>query len=305
MIEVSAVVCTRNGARHLRAHLASVAAAVDAFDGESELIVVDNGSTDDTIMAAREAAPRARIVSAPHAGLARARNVGVSAAHGRAVVFTDDDVDAPLDWLTRMSAPLLDGTADVVVGGIRVADDLRQPWMSPWLLAQFADHPEPDADAAFVVGANFGARTTVMQSLPFDEQLGAPPYQREEDAFFWVQAVERGLRIHGVSGDPVIHHFDADRLETPALMKMAETMGRCQAYVWHHWLHGDAPRLGLKSAVYGTELALRPVPRGTHPTDDEMKRIARLSFVRELRRIAPTPRRYAAPGDRRIRATKP
>jgi hypothetical protein len=300
MVDVSVVVCTRNGAPRVRAHLGTVAAAVRAAGVEAELIVVDNGSTDDTVTAARQAASDVHIVLAPKPGLARARNAGVIAARGRAVLFTDDDVDTPIDWVTRMSTPLLDDHADIVVGGIRVDDSLRKPWMSPWLLAQFADHPEPDAVDAFVVGANFGAQVSVLRSLPFDEHLGAAPYQREEDAFFWVQAVERGLRIHGVQGTPVRHCFEPDRLETGALLRMAETMGRCQAYVWHHWLHGDAPHLRLKAAAYRTDLALRPVSKQHHPSDEDMKRIARLSFVRELRKIADTPRNYPAPSVRRL-----
>lgn len=293
MADVSVIVCTRNGAGRLRSHLATVAAAARA-EG-AELIVVDNGSSDDSAIAAAEVAPGVRIVTAQEPGLARARNAGVAAARGRAILFTDDDVDVPVNWVTRMSAPLLDGTADVVAGGIRVADDLRAEWMSPWLLGQFADHPEPSEDDAFVVGASFGATAAVLGAMPFDEQLGAAPYQREEDAFFWVQARERGLRIRGVRGAPAEHHFERDRLETPALLALAGTMGRCRAWVWHHWLHGDAPRLALKELAYRFDLAVRPVPRGDHPADDELRRIARLEFIRELRRLRGVERRYPSP----------
>ena len=48
MTEVSVIVCTRNGAARVRAHLGSVAASVNASARDAELIVVDNGSTDDT-----------------------------------------------------------------------------------------------------------------------------------------------------------------------------------------------------------------------------------------------------------------
>ncbi|GAB3392782.1 hypothetical protein GCM10027568_20720 [Humibacter soli] len=204
----------------------------------------------------------------------------------------------PLSWVDRMSEPLLAGSADVVVGGIEVDEALHEPWMSPWLLAQFAHHPEPSEENAFVVGANFGARTAVLQELPFDENLGAPPYQREEDAFFWVQARERHLRVRGVRGEPIKHLFDRARLETPALISLAETMGRCEAYVWHHWLHGDAPHLKLKELVYGADLAVRRVPRGGHPSDTELRRIARLAFIRELRRLEGTERHYPSPEER-------
>ncbi|MGN6197848.1 glycosyltransferase family 2 protein [Humibacter sp.] len=295
---MSVIVCTRNGAARVRAHLGSVAASVNASARDAELIVVDNGSTDDTPQSVREIAPGSRVVAAPVPGLARARNVGVRAAGGRVVLFTDDDVDTPTDWVDRMSRPLLDGVADVVAGGVRVDDELRESWMSPWLLAQFADHPEPSKVNAFVVGANFGATIEVLRRLPFDEHLGAAPYQREEDAFFWVQACESGLRIAGVRGEPVRHCFDRDRLETPALIALGKTMGRCEAYVWYHWLHGNAPYLAAKELAFRLDLSIRPVPQGGHPTDDELKRVARLSFVRELRRLKGSERHYPSPKQR-------
>ncbi|MFC4243695.1 glycosyltransferase family 2 protein [Gryllotalpicola reticulitermitis] len=295
---VSVVVCTRNGAARLREHLGSVAAAVAASARPAELIVVDNGSHDDTAAAATDAATAVRVVLAPIAGLARARNVGIAAARGTAVLFTDDDVDVPLDWVDRMAAPLLSGGADVVAGGIRVDDALRLPWVSPWVLELFADHPAPSASNAFVVGANFGALRSVFLELPFNEDLGAAPYQREEDAFFWIQAREAGLRIVGVQGTPVRHCFDADRLETPALIALAHTMGRCEAYVLHHWLHGPAPLLPLKQAVFSVDVALRRMARGAHPSDDELRHVARLSFVRELRSLKGRPRRFPSPAER-------
>lgn len=303
-VQISVVVCTRNGATRLRAHLGSVAAAVTAARRPAELIVVDNGSSDDTAIAATDAAPTARVVTATLPGLARARNAGVGAARGRAVLFTDDDVEVSIDWVDRMSAPLLDGSADVVAGGIRVDDALRLPWVSPWLLAQFADHPEPAAEDAFVVGASFGARAAVLRELPFNEDLGAAPYQREEDAFFWIQAREAGLRIVGVGGTPVRHCFDPDRLETPALIGLARTMGRCEAYVMHHWLHGRAPHLLVKQAVFGADVAVRRALRGAHPSDAELRHIARLAFVRELRALAGSARRFPSPAERAATARR-
>ncbi len=297
-VDITVIVCTRNGSAHLRKRFATVVAAVRQASHACELLVVDNGSTDDSADVVRSLAPEAQVVSEPAPGLARARNAGVRAAHGRAILFTDDDVEPPTGWVDAMADPLLTGTADVVAGGIRVDDSLRQPWMSSWLLAQFADHPRPGQDDAFLVGANFGATRSVLVDLPFDEHLGAPPYQREEDAFFWVQAKERGLRIRGVDGPPAVHYFDASRLTTPALIALAETMGRCEAFVWYHWLHGHAPALRLKRLVYRTRCWWQGQRPAEHPSDQSLRMIAKASFVGELIRLDGTPRLYPSPSER-------
>lgn len=60
-----------------------------------ETVVVDDGSTDDTVRVAASF-PRTRCVSQPNAGLASARNRGLRESTGRYVVFLDaDDALAP------------------------------------------------------------------------------------------------------------------------------------------------------------------------------------------------------------------
>jgi glycosyltransferase involved in cell wall biosynthesis len=84
-----------------------------------ELLIVDDGSTDDTPRLGAELSerPNVRFLRGEHRGPAPARNLAVREACGDVVAFTDDDCLMPRDWLER----LLDGYArhpDVVgVGG--------------------------------------------------------------------------------------------------------------------------------------------------------------------------------------------
>ena len=105
-IEVSVVVCTRNRATQLTACLESIA----AIESERpwELVVVDNGSTDETPSVLGRAvetfpAPFTSVVE-PVAGVARARNHGWRTAVGEIVAYTDDDCYVPKDFVARIGA---------------------------------------------------------------------------------------------------------------------------------------------------------------------------------------------------------
>ncbi|MCR9125882.1 MAG: glycosyltransferase [Rhodobacteraceae bacterium] len=82
---------------------ATLAETVNSLRGQSwrdfEIVIVDDGSTDDTAALAealRAADPRIRLIRQPNRGLAGARNTGIAAARGRHVGFCDsDDLWAP------------------------------------------------------------------------------------------------------------------------------------------------------------------------------------------------------------------
>ena len=58
-----------------------------------EVVVVDDGSTDDTVATLQQAAyPHLRLLQQDHGGAARARNYGVEAARGNVIVFIDSDL---------------------------------------------------------------------------------------------------------------------------------------------------------------------------------------------------------------------
>src|SRR4051812_46184513 len=79
-----------------------------------ELLVVDNGSTDDTAAIAGRAG--AHVVVEPRRGYGYACAAGVAAANGDLLAFMDGDGSFVPGELAALVAPMLDGSADLVLG---------------------------------------------------------------------------------------------------------------------------------------------------------------------------------------------
>jgi O-antigen biosynthesis protein len=115
-VEISVVVCSRNGQRTLPNTLSHLQRQ-SLSRPRHELIVVDDGSTDGTSDLARSAGARVVALEKP-AGLAAARNAGVHAAAGAVVAFTDDDCAPAVNWLAALASSFADEALDGVGGKV-------------------------------------------------------------------------------------------------------------------------------------------------------------------------------------------
>jgi GT2 family glycosyltransferase len=136
---VSVIVCTYNGGATLDSCLSALR-AVDYPD--YEVIVVDDGSTDDT-RAILTQYPEVRAIHQPNRGLSTARNVGLQAATGSVIAYTDSDCFVDSDWLTHLVHQLTRSGA-AAAGG---------PNLTP-----------PDGRLAACVAASPGQPTHVLES---------------------------------------------------------------------------------------------------------------------------------------------
>ena len=205
---VSVVVCAYDAADTLEDCLSSLA-ALDYPD--YEIVLVNDGSRDATGEIARRHARtdgRLRVIDTPNQGLSAARNVGLAAATGEIVAYTDADVRADPDWLTFLMQPLLDAPDVVGSGGPNVvpADDppiaqcvARAPGGPTHVLLD-------DRTAEHVPGCNMAFRRAALLEVGgFD-----PIYVRAgDDVDICWQLQGRGWRIGFAPAALVWHHHRA------------------------------------------------------------------------------------------------
>lgn len=102
----------------------SVLADVDRHAFAWEAIIVDDGSADDTVRIARDAArvdPRVRVIEAPHRGKGAAVREGLLAAGGEWVLMADADLSMPWNNLSRFLDITAERDAPHIIIGSREA----------------------------------------------------------------------------------------------------------------------------------------------------------------------------------------
>jgi glycosyltransferase involved in cell wall biosynthesis len=165
-MDASVILCVRNGGDTIAEQLASL--AEQDCPGEWELVVVDNGSTDDTRLTVeqwRSRLPGLRLVEAEdRVGLAYSRNTGAAAAQGRVLAFCDADDVADRRWLGTLVMGAQ--TAELVGGRLelsRLNSELARYWRG------MSNEDVCRASALgylhYAVGANFAVRRETFAAV--------------------------------------------------------------------------------------------------------------------------------------------
>lgn len=119
---LSVIVPVYNGAKTLPAALSSVL----ADPAVTELIVVDDGSADESAaVAAGLSHPALRVVTTPHRGLSAARNRGMEEATGEYLAFLDGDDTVSPAFYTTLLQTALRTEADCVAGDVFLTASAR------------------------------------------------------------------------------------------------------------------------------------------------------------------------------------
>lgn len=245
MRSVAIIICTRNRAENLRSTLASIGQTNVPANWNVELVVVDNNSTDETRKVVSEMGPRnldTRYIHEPAVGQCHARNRGLMETTGGVILFTDDDVRVPKNWIADMCLPILENRVDAVAGGVRLPSSynealsgLPDSCFRPWF-AESSDVSE--AKPGRMIGANMAFARSVVARVPkFDPELGPGARGFFDETLFSWQLIAAGFRIAFSSTATVEHHFDQSRLTPESLLATARAMGRSHAFVFYHWDH--------------------------------------------------------------------
>lgn len=206
-LPISVIVATHNRVGQLRQCLDSL---LRNGYPRYEVIVVDNAPSSDDAkrLIGERYAGRVRYLREPVAGLARAHNLGLAAAHGTLCAFTDDDTLADPGWLDALAAAFAADQRTGCVTGLILPAELETAAQAAlechggfakgftprsWSLHEPPGDPLfPFTAGQFGSGANMAFRTAALRRLGgFDPAMGTGTPARGGDdllAFFRVLA---------------------------------------------------------------------------------------------------------------------
>jgi glycosyltransferase involved in cell wall biosynthesis len=220
---LSLIVCTRDRSGRLDAFFEALGRM--RARAAWELVIVDNGSTDDTpvrleALAGSLEAP-VTIVREPRPGLGRARNAGVTAARGALLAFTDDDCYPAVDYIDSVVHAFADRARGFIGGRILLYDAQDHPVTIRVDSTPIPIPPCSVVPTGLVQGANMAFRREVLERIGgFDDALGpGTPFCNDD-----VDAVARASAA-GFAGsfvpEPVVrhHHGRRDPAEIDALWR--------------------------------------------------------------------------------------
>ena len=225
------VVPTHNRWEHL--HRAALPAALGQRDVELEIIVVDDGSADETPQRLAEIAdPRLRVLrSASAEGVARARNRGIAAAQAPWVAFLDDDdLWSPLKLRAQLDA-LAAAAADYAYAAALFVDRAGTP-------LRLDPAPEPETVARALRGSDVvGGPSTVMVRTELARELGGfePSLSVLADWDLWLRVAEVG-RPAACREVLVAYHEHDDNMSAWAAPRV---FAELDVLVARHALHGE------------------------------------------------------------------
>lgn len=216
-LKVSVIIPTYNRAGYLREALDSVFRQSLA---PWEIIVVDDGSTDDTDQVIHDALMPVRYFKQDHCGVAVARNLGLENAMGDLVAWLDSDDLWEPDFLATV-VPLFaqDQTLGGVYTGIMMIDA-----DGVWLGTSLCSEP-PDRLYAQLIRGNFLATPSVVVRKACYDQIGGFDVELRisEDYDMWLRLTERfqfvgipqplvAIRVHATNTMADIDTFCQARL---------------------------------------------------------------------------------------------
>ena len=248
-IDVSVLLCTLNRAHYLDELLGRLVAQELPGNLKAEIVVVDNGSTDETRATVERSAERGgvpiRFVFEPTRGVHQARNRSIKEGRGEWLAFLDDDELPDSRWLAGL-LDAADETGAQVLGGsvlLKLSEETLQG-LGPETRASLRERAASrfgDRVAPFRRGAMPGTDNLLMSRVVLDEVGGFDESMTMggADLDLMIRARNAGFESWYVPSAVVWHRIPADRLTAEFLRRDSYQSGVVLALLkrrYHGWL---------------------------------------------------------------------
>lgn len=246
-VELSVIVCTRNRAKQLSTLIQCLGSQRDLEDIRWEIVIVDNNSIDNTKEVAYAFCEGSNLkinyIFEPKIGLSNARNTGILASKGSLLLFTDDDVLMPKEFISNALFGIQE-FSEFQIFGFRVLPDWHEIEKPPFwlifrkpfnLIQSFLPVHElgvetlqyPNRKARNPIGAAFLVKKEVFEKLgPFREELGAGQSGVCEDTEFFYFAMINKFKILYWPYAALYHPVTPERLTIKYLHKWYFKLGK-------------------------------------------------------------------------------
>jgi cellulose synthase/poly-beta-1,6-N-acetylglucosamine synthase-like glycosyltransferase len=222
-MDISLIISTRDRCQQLVRCLQAVQGIT--FERPWELIVVDNGSVDETASVVRQFFSSAGVsgvcVFEPKLGKSNALNTAIEIARGQILAFTDDDCYPERDFLSCVWSAFDDPSVGYVTGRIMLHDPTDYPVTINETMTPLTFPARSFVTAGTVHGANMAFRRAALAALGgFDPLLGPGTQLVSEDLDAAGRASAMGWKGRYCPEVIVRHHHGRKATDIPHLMKL-------------------------------------------------------------------------------------
>lgn len=236
---LSVIICSRNRAHEIVNCLPGIATQAKQFP-DVEVIVVDNGSTDNTKEVVSENSTSLnypfRYVYEGIPGLTQARNRGRQEAKGKVLAYLDDDTLLKPNWIEKVRQHFLDEKSDCLGGKVSIDLGGQMPFpfdesmMWFFMASTMGEQPRMLHHPEHPIGCNMAFTTKVFDAIDgFNTNLKL--YGDETD--FFRRVFEKGFTVYYDPSVEVSQFIPAERLTMNELKEKSYKWGKGSAT---HWL---------------------------------------------------------------------
>jgi hypothetical protein len=275
-VDVSVIIVNYNVREYLANALESLRPALKGI--RSEIIVVDNASTDGSVAMLRQSFPRVRLIASPqNLGFARANNLALREARGRYLLFLNPDTVVQEDTV-RVMRDHLEAHPEVGLAGCKILNPdgtfqlaARRSFPTPWVAASRLlglsllfpksrvfgrynlTYLDPDAtyDVDAVSGSFMFVRREAIEAVGgLDERF----FMYGEDLDWCYRIGQAGWKVRYVHSTAIIH-YKGESTRRSSIDELGTFYRAMQIFVEKHYSHRRALLATLRLSIHAATFA--------------------------------------------------